>query len=306
MPNASRIPLRFIQATGCLDVSISLPNLFMIELGKFNNLTISSQRGSHFYLDGGDLGELLLADSAPTDKQVGDSLNVFVYIDGKNQTIAILQKPLAQVDEVAWLKVVSLSHAGAFLDWGLPKDLLLPFSEQKGKLVEGRYYLVRLFLDESNRIAASMLLDDFIQDEAFYYKEGQAVELMVADFTELGFKVVVDDKYWGLLYKNEVFQPLKRGQKLSGFIKRVRPDHRLDVILSQDKYGQKVDNTSAKIIKVLEKQGGFVSLTDKSPPDVIYDTFGVSKKVFKQAIGGLYKQRKIVIEDKGIRLANKD
>jgi len=306
MPNASRIPLRFIQATGCLDVSISLPNLFMIELGKFNNLTISSQRGSHFYLDGGDLGELLLADSAPTDKQVGDSLNVFVYIDGKNQTIAILQKPLAQVDEVAWLKVVSLSHAGAFLDWGLPKDLLLPFSEQKGKLVEGRYYLVRLFLDESNRIAASMLLDDFIQDEAFYYKEGQAVELMVADFTELGFKVVIDDKYWGLLYKNEVFQSLKRGQKLSGFIKRVRPDHRLDVILSQDKYGQKVDNTSAKIIKVLEKQGGFVSLTDKSPPDVIYDTFGVSKKVFKQAIGGLYKQRKIVIEDKGIRLANKD
>ncbi|MGY6277074.1 CvfB family protein [Methylomonas sp. MgM2] len=274
----------------------------MIEFGKMNALKICGERDGRFYLDAGEYGPLLLMDTAPSGTRVGDELAVFVYIDGNNQTVATLQRPKAQVDEVAWLKVVSLSHAGAFLDWGLPKDLLLPFSEQKGKLVEGRFYLVRLFLDESNRIAASMLLDDFIRDEGFYYKEGQAVELIVADFTELGFKVVVDQKYWGLLYKDEVFQTLKRGQKLQGFIKKVRPDHRLDVILSQEKYGQKVDSTQAKILAILEKHGGFVPLTDKSPPDVIYDTFGVSKKVFKQAIGGLYKQRKIVIEDKGIRL----
>ena len=277
----------------------------MIELGKFNKLTITGQRDSHFYFDGGEFGEIALAEVMQADKQVGDELEVFVYKDGKNQIVATMQKPKAQVDEVAWLKVVSLSHAGAFLDWGLPKDLLLPFSEQKGKLVEGRNYLVRLFLDESNRIAASMLLDDFLQDEAFYYKDGQAVELIVADFTELGFKVVVDHKYWGVLYKNEVFQPLKRGQKLQGFIKKVRPDHRLDVILSQEKYGQKVDATSQKILSILEKHAGYIGLTDKSPPEAIYDTFGVSKKVFKQAIGGLYKQRRIVIEDKGIRLADK-
>ncbi|MDD2740053.1 MAG: S1-like domain-containing RNA-binding protein [Methylomonas lenta] len=275
----------------------------MIEIGKLNSLTISKKRDNEVYLDGGELGEIALADKeAPANCEMGDSLQVFVYIDGKNQTIATTLVPKVQVDEVAWLKVVSLSHAGAFMDWGLPKDLLVPFSEQKTKMVEGRFYLVRLFLDENNRIAASMLLDDFIQDEAFYYKDGQAVELIIADETELGFKAVVDHKYWGVLYKNEIFQPLQRGQKLTGFIKKVRPDHKLDLILSQEKYGQKVDATSGKILAILEKHGGYIGLTDKSPPEMIYDTFAVSKKVFKQAIGGLYKQRKIVIEEKGIRL----
>lgn len=276
----------------------------MIELGKLNTLTISNQRDHQAYLDGGELGEIALIDK-DVKGQIGDSLQVFVYIDGKNQTIATTQIPKAQADEVAWLKIVSLSHAGAFLDWGLPKDLLLPFSEQKGKMVEGRNVLVRLFLDEHNRIAASMLLDDFIQDEAFYYKDGQAVTLIIAEETELGFKAVVDHKYWGVLYKNEIFQPLQRGQVLSGFIKKVRPDRKLDLILSQEKYGQKVDGTAEKILAVLEKHGGYIGLTDKSPPEMIYDTFAVSKKVFKQAIGGLYKQRRIAIEDKGIRLVDK-
>lgn len=276
----------------------------MIELGKLNTLTISNQRDHQAYLDGGELGEIALIDK-DVKGQIGDSLQVFVYIDGKNQTIATTQIPKAQADEVAWLKIVSLSHAGAFLDWGLPKDLLLPFSEQKGKMVEGRNVLVRLFLDEHNRIAASMLLDDFIRDEAFYYKDGQAVTLIVAEETELGFKAVVDHKYWGVLYKNEIFQPLQRGQVLSGFIKKVRPDRKLDLILSQEKYGQKVDGTAEKILAVLEKHGGYIGLTDKSPPEMIYDTFAVSKKVFKQAIGGLYKQRRIAIEDKGIRLVDK-
>lgn len=275
----------------------------MLELGKFNDLTICRLHDDECFLDGGDAGEIALTDaSLPTGKVVGDKLRVFVYIDGKSQTIATLLQPKAVVDEVAWLKVVSISHAGAFLDWGLPKDLLLPFSEQKGKLVEGRNYLVRLFLDENNRIAASMLLDDFIQDEAFYYKEGQAVELIVADFTDLGFKVVVDQRYWGLLYKDEVFQALKRGQTLQGFVKKVRLDHRLDVSLSQDKYGRKVDEAADKVLAELEKRGGYLALTDKSPPEMIYDSFGVSKKIFKQAIGGLYKRRKILIEEQGIRL----
>ncbi len=278
----------------------------MIDIGKFNNLTVTRKRDNEIYLDGGDSGEIALADKdAPGDCQVGDRLKVFVYIDGKNQLTATTKTPKAQADEVAWLKVVSLSHAGAFMDWGLPKDLLVPYSEQKGKMVEGRHYLVRLFLDEDNRIAASMLLDDFLQDQAFYYKEGQAVELIIAEQTELGFKAVVDNQYWGVLYKNEIFQPLEKGQKLTGYIKKIRPDNKLDLILSQEKYGQKVDSTSSKILSILEKRGGYIALTDKSPPEMIYDTFGVSKKVFKQAIGGLYKQRRIVIEDKGIRLAGK-
>ena len=278
----------------------------MLELGKFNTLTITKQLDNQVYLDGDELGEIALAERGlPEGKAVGDPVRVFVYVDGKNQTVATLQSPKAQADEVAWLKAVSLSHAGAFLDWGLPKDLLLPFNEAKGKLVEGRSYLVRLFLDENNRIAASMLLDDFIQDEAFYYQEGQPVELIVAEHTDLGFKVVVDNKHWGVLYKNEVFQPLKKGQKLKGFIKKIRPDRRLDLTLSQGKYGEKVDGTAEKILAILAKHGGFVALTDKSDPQLIYDTFAVSKKVFKQAIGGLYKQRKIVIEDAGIRLPDR-
>lgn len=278
----------------------------MIDIGKFNTLTITRKRDNEVYLDGGDSGEIALADKdVPGDCQVGSPLKVFVYIDGKNQLIATTQTPKAQADEVAWLKVVSLSHAGAFMDWGLPKDLLVPFSEQKGKMVEGRHYLVRLFLDEDNRIAASMLLDEFVQDQAFYYKEGQAVELIIAEQTELGFKAVVDHQYWGVLYKNEVFQPLQKGQKLKGYIKKIRPDNKLDLALTQEKYGQKVDATSSKILSILEKHGGYIALTDKSPPEMIYDTFGVSKKVFKQAIGGLYKQRRIVIEDQGIRLAGK-
>ncbi|BBL59507.1 CvfB family protein [Methylomonas koyamae] len=275
----------------------------MIELGKVNALTVLSRRDNQYYLDGGEWGEIALADTQPvTDLPAGTKVEAFVYIDGKGQTVATLQMPLAQAGEVAWLKCVSLSHAGAFLDWGLPKDLLLPFSEQKGKVSEGRSYLVRLFLDEDNRIAASMVLDDFIQDQAFYYKEGQAVQLIIAEHTELGFKAVVDNQYWGVLYKNEVFQPLKKGQKLTGYIKKIRPDHKLDLILSQEKYGQKVDATSAKILDILARRGGYIALTDKSDPGLIYDTFGVSKKVFKQAIGGLYKQRRIAIEQDGIRL----
>ncbi len=276
----------------------------MIDIGKFNSLPVSRKRDNEVYLDGNNIGEVTLVDKDIADNyQIGDLLKVFVYIDGKNQLLATTKTPKAQVDEVAWLRVVSLSHAGAFMDWGLPKDLLVPFSEQKTKMVEGRFYLVRLFLDESNRIAASALLDDFIQDQAFYFKEGQAVDLIIADETELGVKAVINHQYWGVIYKNEIFQKLEKGQKLSGYIKKVRPDHKIDLALNQDKYGQKVDSTSKNILAILEKHQGYVALTDKSPPQLIYDTFGVSKKVFKQAIGGLYKQCKIVIEENGIRLA---
>jgi len=275
----------------------------MLAFGKFNTLPIIRIRDQEVFLDGGEQGEILLLEKELADLTLGSLLNVFVYIDGKNQLQATLQTPKAQVDEVAWLKVVSLSHAGAFMDWGLPKDLLVPFSEQKSKMVEGRYYLVRLFLDENNRIAASMILEDFIQEQGFYFKEGQAVELIIAEETDLGVKAVINHQYWGVLYKNEIFQTLHKGQQLTGYIKKIRPDHKIDLALTQEKYGIKVDTTSEKVLAILAKHGGYIALTDKSPPEMIYDTFAVSKKVFKQAIGGLYKQRKIVIEEHGIRLA---
>jgi predicted RNA-binding protein (virulence factor B family) len=275
----------------------------MISYGKFNTLAVIRIDGEQLFLDGAEQGEIPLIDqNYPENVQLNDLLKVFVFKDGKNQLQATLKTPKAQVDEVAWLQVVSLSHAGAFLDWGLPKDLLTPFSEQNVKMVEGRHYLVRLFLDENNRIAASTLLDDFIQDTAFYLKEGDEVNLMIADQTELGVKAIINHKYWGVLYKNEIFQNLQKGQNISGYIKKIRADNKIDLTLNCEKYGQKVDATSEKLLDMLQAQGGFMAVTDKSPPKLIYDSFGVSKKVFKQSIGSLYKQRKIVIEENGIRI----
>ena len=275
----------------------------MIEIGKFNRLKITKQYAKEFYLEGDDSETVQLPVSdAPKGSKTGDELNVFIYVDAKDALRATTRMPLAQVDDVAWLKVVSVSHAGAFLDWGLAKDLLLPFSEQTQKVTEGRSYLVKVFLDESNRIAASMVLDDFVEDEAFYFKEGQKVDLIIADETDLGIKAVINNEYWGVLYKNEVFQKLRKGQKTTGYIKKIREDNKIDLVLQVAKYAEKVDSVTEKILAKLKSQGGVMLITDKSPPDVIYNTFGVSKKVFKQSIGTLYKKRIITINKDCISL----
>ena len=277
----------------------------MIAIGRFNTLPVVRLRDKDIYLQGDDNQEIeLIPGKQHPDVTTGSNLEVFVYSDGSGKLWATLDKPYALVDEVAYLKVVSVTHAGAFVDWGMPKDLLVPFSEQKVPMHVGRSYLVRLFLDESNRIAASMLLDDFLQDEAVYYKEGQKVEIIIADPTDLGFKVVVDHQYWGVLYKGEIFQPLERGQKLTAFVKKLRTDYRLDLILDNKNYGVKRDKTTDDILDQLQRHGGYLALTDKSAPELIYRQFGISKKIFKQAIGILYKQRRIVIEESGIRLLN--
>ena len=278
----------------------------MIAIGKFNQLKIIKQHAREVYLDGGESGDILLqATDAPKDCKIGDELNVFVYVDAKDELHATTRIPLAQVDDVAWLKVVSVSQAGAFLDWGLTKDLLLPFSEQTQKVNEGRSYLVKVFLDESNRIAASMVLDDFIQDEAFYLKEGQKVDLIIADETDLGTKAIINNEFWGILYRNELFQKLRKGQKTTGYIKKVREDNKIDLVLQIAKYADKVDSVTEKILFKLKSQGGTMLITDKSPPDVIYSAFGVSKKVFKQSVGTLYKKRIISIDKNSISLIDK-
>lgn len=279
----------------------------MIKIGKFNPLKIIKQYAKEFHLDGGNSSTVLLpVTDAPQDSKIGDELNVFVYGDEKEGLRATTKKPLAQVDDVAWLKVVSVSHAGAFLDWGLAKDLLLPFSEQTQKVVEGRSCLVKIFLDESNRIVASMLLNDFIQEEAVYLKQGQKVDLIIADETDLGRNAIINNEYWGVLYKNEIFQKLRKGQKTTGFVKKVRDDNKIDLVLQLAKYAEKVDSVTEKILAKLKTQGGVMLINDKSPPDEIYKAFGVSKKVFKQSIGTLYKKRIILIDKDSISLLNKN
>ncbi|NOR71455.1 MAG: GntR family transcriptional regulator [Methylomarinum sp.] len=278
----------------------------MIEIGKFNKLKIIKQYAKDIHLDGGELGAVLLpATEAPQDYKVGDELNVFVYVGSKDVLQATTRMPHAQVDDIAWLKCVSVSDAGAFLDMGLAKDLLLPYSEQTQKVVEGRSCLVKLFLDDDNRIVASMLLDEFIQEEAFYLKEGEKVDLVIADETDLGRKAIINNEYWGVLYKNEIFQKLRKGQKITGFVKKVREDNRIDLVLQVAKYADKVDSVTAKILDKLKSQGGVILVNDKSHPDLIYKTFGVSKKVFKQSIGTLYKKRIILIEKDCISLVDK-
>ena len=274
----------------------------MLNIGKINTLIVVKKQGPDVYLDNGTSAKVLLADKKPPENcQVGDALDVFVYVDSEGHLAATTKTPLAQVDDIAWLKVVSLNYVGAFLDWGLPKDLLVPFSEQHHEMEVGKSYLVKVFLDDKNRIAATTKIDRFIEDESVDFEVGQKVSLIIADKTELGFKAIVNHTHWGLLYQNELFQPLKRGQKLDGYIKQIREDGKIDLNLNQPGYGKVVSLTD-NILNKLKANNGSLMLSDKSPPEAIYAAFGVSKKVFKQAIGALYKKQLISIDKNGITL----
>ena len=274
----------------------------MLNIGKINKLNIVKKQGADVYLDSGASGKVLLADKKLSATcQVGDTLEVFVYVDSEGHLAATTKIPLAQVDEIAWLKVVSLNYVGAFLDWGLPKDLLVPFSEQHHEMEVGKSYLVKVFLDDKNRIAATTKIDRFISDESVEFEDGQKVSLIIAEKTELGFKAIVNNTHWGLLYQNELFQPLRKGQKLDGYIKKIRDDQKIDLSLHHPGYGKVVSLTDNILIK-LKENDGVLMLSDKSPPEAIYAAFGVSKKVFKQAIGALYKKKLITLDKNGIRL----
>jgi predicted RNA-binding protein (virulence factor B family) len=278
----------------------------MVEIGKLNRLTVVKEVDFGLYLDGGSQGEILLpVRYLPKDCNVGDEIEVFIYRDSEDRIIATTEKPYVMVGEFACLKVVSVSHTGAFLDWGLPKDLLVPFSEQIHKMDEGKRYVVGVYLDEaSDRIAASARLDDMLYRESEDdFKPGEEVDLFISNKTDLGYQVIINNSHFGLLHNHEVVRPLKRGEKIRGFIKNIRDDGRIDLMLHQ-KGHQKIDDGIEVVLKVLKAEGGFVGVTDKSPPGVIDAMFGISKGMFKKAIGSLYKSRKITLEDNGIRLAD--
>ncbi len=274
----------------------------MLNIGKINKLNVVKKQGADVYLDNGTSGKVLLADKKMSATcQVGDTLEVFVFVDSEGHLAATTKIPFAQVDDIAWLKVVSLNYVGAFLDWGLPKDLLVPFSEQHHEMEVGRSYLVKVFLDDKNRIAATTKIDRFINDESVDFEVCQKVSLIIAEKTELGFKAIVNNTHWGLLYQNELFQALRKGQKLDGYIKKIRDDQKIDLSLHHPGYGKVVSLTDNILIK-LKENDGVLMLSDKSPPEAIYAAFGVSKKVFKQAIGALYKKKLITLDKNGIRL----
>lgn len=254
------------------------------------------------YLDGGNGLEILLpVRYVPVDGKVGDELEVFIYQDNQGRLIATTDRPLAQVGEFRFMKVKSVNRVGAFLEWGIMKDLLVPFSEQKVPMREGKSYLVYIHLDYvSKRIVASACVDKYLDNVMPDYAVNEKVDLLVTGETEIGYKVIVNNRHWGLLYFSEVFQRLERGERLKGYIKGIRDDDKIDVSLAPQGY-QKVDNVARRVLESLSLQGGYLPVHDKSDPEEIYSLFHCSKKAFKQAIGMLYKQKRILIEEEGIR-----
>ncbi len=278
----------------------------MAEIGKINNLEIVKEVDFGVYLDGEEDGEILLPKRyVPEGAGIGDVLEVFIYLDSEDRIIATTEKPLATAGEFAFLEVVAVTPFGAFLNWGLPKDLLVPFREQWQKMEVGRSFMVYIYLDhETKRIVASSKVEKFLDNLPVEFEVGEEVDLMIFGETELGYKAIVDDISTGILYKNEVFQTVKTGQLLKGYVKKIRDDEKIDLSLQKPTVGR-FDEFTEKVLSFLKENDGSMPLTDKSPPEVIYETFGMSKKNFKKAIGALYKKRMIIIDEGTIRLSVK-
>ena len=278
-----------------------------IELGKFNQLKVVKFVDFGLYLDGGDDGEILLPlRYVPEGVKEGDVLNVFLYLDNEERLVATTQTPLVQVGEFAFLEVNWVNQYGAFLNWGLMKDLFVPFREQKMRMVQGKSYIVYCYQDkESYRLMASAKVNKFLSNEMPPYQEGQEVDILIWQKTDLGFKAIVENKFAALLYDSEIFQPLRTGMRLKAFVKQVREDGKIDLILQQAG-PRKVDDFAETLLQYIRDHNGFTSFNDKSDAEEIYNTFGVSKKTFKKAVGELYKMRLISLQPNGISINIED
>jgi len=275
----------------------------MVNFGQHNYLKIVRKTGRGTFLAAGNLGELFLPKGQTPDYcEAGDKIEVFVYRNSDDEAVATTKRPRACVGDVACLEVVSANSVGAFLDWGLPKDLFAPFGQQSTPMKVGERHIVAIYQDNTGRIAASSKLNRFVKAETSGIKIGQKVKVIVGDKTDLGLKMIVNSKFWGVLHSSDVFQPLKYGQTTTAYIKKVRPDGRLDMTMTE--MGSDNSNTSlqAKILNLLKKNDGFYPINDKTSPETIYKTFAVSKKVFKSTLGKLYKNRQISIDKDGIRI----
>ncbi|MES2819878.1 MAG: S1-like domain-containing RNA-binding protein [Pseudomonadota bacterium] len=278
----------------------------MALIGRFNSLQVVKHTNFGLYLDGGAEGEILLPNRyipKDTPSEVEDWLNVFIYLDSDDKLIATTEKPKVQVGEFASLKVLEINSIGIFLDWGLSKDLLLPYSEEKRSLQAGDYCVVHVYLDKhTRRITATARLDRYLDNSPSAYQAGQAVELLVAEPTDMGFKAIINNRHWGLIHKNEIFKFVRVGMREQGYIKEVRRDGKISLSL-QPVGAQAADALHDKILGLLREKQGVLLVSDKSTPEAISALFGVSKGNFKKAIGALYKQGLIVIEDDRITLA---
>ena len=277
----------------------------MAQVGRFNKLEVIKEVDFGVYLDGGELDSILLPQRyVPEGCERGDWVDVFLYFDSEDLLIATTETPRVEVGRCEMLKVIDINNAGAFMDWGLPKDLLVPYSEQLKPMEVGYSYVVYVFHDQdSDRIAASTRLQDYLAEESVWVKPRQAVELLIAGRTDLGYKAVINDQYLGLIFRDDAFRPLKVGERLPGFIKNIRSDGKIDLVISQGTL-QGDHDLGEQIVENLRASGGVSTLTDKSEPDEIYRTFKVSKKKYKQALGSLYRSKRILLSAEKIQLVD--
>ncbi len=259
------------------------------------------------FLDGEQLGNILLPKRyLPEGCQLGDWVDVFVYLDSEDRPVATTEQPLAEVGDFAYLKVVDVNPVGAFLDWGLSKDLLVPFAEQRNenRMQEGRSYVVYIYEENaSDRIIGSARLERHVASQPNYIKNGDQVDLLICERTNLGFKAIANNHCLGMIFNSDVIGRPRIGDKLKGYVKNIRPDGKLDLRLQPSGEG-KIDKLAEQILASLKKEGGFLPLSDKSSPEAIYQRFNASKRAYKQSIGSLYKQRLISIEKDGIHLSS--
>lgn len=274
-----------------------------MNIGKINTLKVIKTVDFGVYLDRGDGIEILLPTRyVPEACRVDDEVDVFIYHDNENRLIATTIKPLAIVGDFQWMIVKEITQVGAFLEWGIMKDLLVPFREQKIQMIKGHGYIVYVYLDHvTDRIVASARIDKFLDNVPPHYEHNEEVDLLVVEETKMGYKVIINNLHWGLLYHNEVFRMLDKGEHLKGYIKEIREDDKIDVSLQKLGY-EKVDGVARRILDALNHNGGFLPLHDKSDASEIQALLACSKKNFKKAIGSLYKQKLIALEDNGIRI----
>jgi len=275
----------------------------VIEFGKFNKLKVVKKVDFGLYLDGEEAGEILLPQKyVKNTKDIGDEINVFLYYDSEDRPIATTIKPKANVGDFAYLKVVSTTGIGAFLDWGLEKDLFVPINEQRIKLLRGNYSVVYIYIDERDkRIVASAKLDKFIDNDPQNLEYNQEVDLLIYKESDLGFNAIINNKYSGILFYNELLADLNIGEQIKGYIKKIREDGKIDLSMQKQGY-EKIDDVSQKILDIIKSKGGVIYCNDKSDPDLIYSLFGESKRTYKMAVGKLFKNKIINIYENRIEL----
>jgi predicted RNA-binding protein (virulence factor B family) len=274
----------------------------LINIGKYNELEVVKELDFGIYLRDGDVEILMPTKWVPTGTQIGDTLNVFIFRDSDDRLIATTVEPYAIADTFAFLEAKQVNDIGAFLDWGMDKDLLVPYREQQLKMEPGKSYVVFVYVDEeTNRLVASAKLSRFIEREDIHLQDGDIVDLLIYSETDLGFNAIINNLYSGLIYKNEIYEAIRVGDQMKGFVKHVREDNKIDLSLQKSGF-ELVDDVKWRILNMMKQNGGFLSLNDSSAPEEIKAKLQISKKAFKKAVGALYKERLVKLTDKGVQL----